>query len=51
MKGIIVNCKTGKATKIDDGKPMPIAQPYDEPEGVDLKEVAKMLKDYYKEPK
>lgn len=51
MNGLIVNCKTGKATKIDDGLPMPEHAIEDEPKGINLKDVAKMLDDYYKEPK
>lgn len=51
MKGIVVNCKTGKVRKVDDGLPFPETPLEPEKEGVDLDKVSKMLKDYYKEPK
>jgi hypothetical protein len=43
MKGIIVDCKTGKITEIDDGLPRPESPSYVEPTGVDLADLARKL--------
>lgn len=46
MKGIVVDCKTGKTEEVDDGLPMPEMRPFSEPEGVDLQVVAQKLKEF-----
>ena len=45
MKGIVIDCKTGKMKEVNDGLPMPEFLPYTEPEGIDLVEVAQKLKE------
>ncbi len=44
MKGIVVDCKTGKQEMVDDGLPMPKPPTYILPVGVDLNEVAEAIK-------
>jgi len=43
MKGIIVDCKTGKVKEIYDSLPLPEMPPYIEPKGIDLAEVAQKM--------
>jgi hypothetical protein len=47
MKGVIVDCKTGKVREIDDGFPMPeYTTPEPELKSLDLAEVAQKLKEF-----
>ena len=47
MKGIVVDCETGKTEEVDDGEPFPECPIREERTGVDLREVKKLL-DYFK---
>jgi len=44
MKGIRIDVKTGKVEQVDDGLPFPVYPPVEEPAGVDLEEVRKLVK-------
>jgi hypothetical protein len=48
MKGIKVDCKTGKITEIDDGLPSPEPPPYIEPKGIDLAVLTQKLEEVEK---
>jgi len=45
MRGIIVNCKTGKTETIDDGLPMPDIVPDVELTGIDLEVASQKLQE------
>lgn len=45
MRGIIVNCKTGKTDTIDDGLPMPDMVPDVELTGINLVEASQKLQE------
>lgn len=45
MHGITVDCKTHIIKEVDNALPMPDHPPFDEPEGLDLVEAAKKLKE------
>ena len=47
MKGIVVDCETGKTEEVDDGEPFPEYLIQKELTEVDLREVKKLL-DYFK---